>query len=109
MGEHLPQPVSNDLPLDGLLEQLRTLIHQGRQQALRAVDTIQVRTCWEIGHYLVAFEQAGADRAAYGSKLLARLAESLTKEFGAGFDVTNLRKMRQFYLFFQIEPRRVSI
>jgi len=101
MSENMPLSTSTP-PLDGLLGQLRSLIQQGRQQALRAVDTVQVRTCWEIGYYLVEFEQAGADRAAYGSKLLSGLAESLTAEFGTGFDVTNLRKMRQFYLFFPI-------
>jgi len=31
--------------LDGLLAQLRALILQARQQALRAVDVVQVRTC----------------------------------------------------------------
>lgn len=63
MSKNLPLSTSAELPLDELLEQLRNLIQQGRQQALRAVDTVQVRTCWEIGHYIVTFEQDGADRA----------------------------------------------
>jgi len=33
--------------MDGLLDQLRALILQARQQALRTVDVVQVRTCWE--------------------------------------------------------------
>jgi hypothetical protein len=37
------------LNLDGLLDQLRALILQARQQALRAVDVVQVRTFWEMG------------------------------------------------------------
>ena len=89
--------------LDALLGQVRALIQAARQQALRVVDVGQVRTCWEIGRHIVEFEQAGAERAEYGSKLLSRLAESLTVEFGAGFDVSNLRKMRQFYLYFPIQ------
>lgn len=85
----------------GLLDALRGLIQQGRQQALRAVDMVQVRTCWEIGRHIVEFEQGGETRAAYGKKLLPKLAESLTREFGKGFDASNLRYMR---LFFQAFP-----
>lgn len=36
------------------------------------------------------------------SKLLPRLAEKLTEEFGRGFDASNLRYMRLFYLAFPI-------
>ena len=71
-------------------------------QALRAVDSIKVRTCREIGQHIVEFEQLGADRAAYGIRLIPRLAESLTGEFGRGFDASNLRYMRLFYLAFPI-------
>jgi predicted nuclease of restriction endonuclease-like (RecB) superfamily len=82
---------------DGLLGRLRGLIQEARQHALRAVDVVQVRTCWEVGRHIVEFEQAGADRAKYGTKLLPRLAERLTAEFGRGFDASNLRYMRLFY------------
>ena len=66
------------------------------------MDVIQVRTCWEIGRHIVEFEQGGQARAAYGKKLLSRLAESLTGEFCKGFDVSNLRYMRLFYKSFPI-------
>lgn len=85
---------------DGLVERLRLLIVQARQQALRAVDPIQVRTCWEMGRHIVEFEQGGAGRAQYGARLLPRLAERLTSEFGKGFDASNLRYMRLFYQAF---------
>jgi len=88
------------MSVGGLLGRLRTLIRQARRQALRAVDVIQVRTCWEVGRHIVEFEQHGADRAIYGAKLLPRLAEHLTTEFGRGFDASNLRYMRLFYQLF---------
>ena len=88
--------------IDVLLGQLRALIADARKEAKRTVDVIQVRTCWEIGRHIVEFEQGGQARAAYGKKLLSRLAESLTGEFGKGFDATNLRHTRQFYLAFPI-------
>ncbi len=86
--------------IDVLLGQLRALIADARKEAKRTVDVIQVRTCWEIGHHIVEFEQGGQARAAYGKKLLSRQAESLTGEFGKGFDVSNLRYMRLFYKAF---------
>ncbi len=85
-----------------LLAALRDLIQQGRQRALRAVDMVQVQTCWEIGRHIVQFEQGGEVRAAYGKKLLPRLAEQLTLEFGKGFDERNLRHMRAFFQAFPI-------
>ena len=88
--------------LPNLLGQLRSLIQAARGQALRAVDTLQVRTCWETGRHIVEFEQQGAERAAYGASLIASLAASLTAEFGRGFDASNLRYMRLFYQAFPI-------
>lgn len=88
--------------LQPLLAELAELIRQARQQALRAVDTLQVQTCWEIGRHIVEFEQGGQTRAAYGKKLLSTLAKGLTAEFGKGFDERNLRHMRAFYQAFPI-------
>lgn len=86
--------------VSNLLGQLRDLIRQARQQALRAVDLVQVRTSWEVGRHIVEFEQGGRTRAAYGIGLLAHLGEQLTGEFGKGFDRWNLYKMTQFYRSF---------
>lgn len=90
---------SVQLPVD-LLSDLRRLIGEARQRALRAVDVIQVQTCWQIGRHIMAYEQGGAERAAYGSRLLPRLADALTREFGRGFDERNLRHMRLFFSLF---------
>jgi DUF1016 N-terminal domain/KilA-N domain len=85
-----------------LISRLRGLIESARGQALRAVDSIQVRTCWEIGRHIMEFEQQGQDRATYGARLIPKLAEFLTAEFGKGFDERNLRHMRSFFQGFSI-------
>ena len=85
---------------DRLLASLRAVIRASRDQALTAVDVIQVRTCWTIGRHIVEFEQAGRSRAAYGEGSLARISARLTTEFGPGFDASNLYKMSQFYRAF---------
>ncbi|MGF6516252.1 putative nuclease of restriction endonuclease-like (RecB) superfamily [Pseudomonas sp. BT76 TE3572] len=93
---------TQDPQLASLLGNLGELIREARQKVLRAVDTVQVQTCWQIGRHIVEFEQEGARRAGYGKQLLASLAKVLTAEFGKGFDETNLRKMRLFYQTFPI-------
>lgn len=89
------------LPLN-LVDTLRELIQQARQQVLRHVDTIQVQTYWQIGKHIVEFEQNGQTRATYGKRLLPELAQVLTQEFGKGFDERNLRNMRAFFQSFPI-------
>lgn len=99
---HPPLPAG----LPPLLEALRGLIAQARHSVLRAADAAQVQTYWQIGRHIVEFEQGGEVRAAYGKGLLAALAESLTREFGRGFDERNLRNMRSF---FQCFPNRNAL
>jgi hypothetical protein len=71
---------------DHLLNQLRQLIGDARNRAVRAVDEIQVQTNWSVGRYIVEFEQGGAVRAAYGTRLLPLLAEKLKADYGQGYD-----------------------
>lgn len=86
--------------LDDLVVNLREFITESRRHVIRAVDVIQVQTCWGVGRHIVEFEQKGATRAAYGAKLMPRLAEALTADFGKGFDERNLSYMKRFYLAF---------
>jgi predicted nuclease of restriction endonuclease-like (RecB) superfamily len=102
MANNLDKPKGRPQGTDGLLHSLRELIQGARQKALRAVDSIQVQTCWEIGRHIVEFEQGGSSRAEYGARLLPILSESLSREFGRGFDISNLRYMRLFYQAFPI-------
>jgi predicted nuclease of restriction endonuclease-like (RecB) superfamily len=94
--------VAEPAGLTPLLGALRQLIADSRQQVLRAVDSVQVQTYWHVGRHIVEFEQGGAQRAAYGQRLLPQLGQVLATEFGRGFDATNLRHMRGFYLAFPI-------
>jgi predicted nuclease of restriction endonuclease-like (RecB) superfamily len=102
MAKDLIGTADHAVELRPLIHSLRGLIQNARKQILRDVDTVQVRTCWEIGRHIIEFEQGGAGRAQYGKQLLPTLATTLTAEFGKGFDVSNLRHMRGFFLAFPI-------
>ncbi|KXB29620.1 hypothetical protein AT959_16925 [Dechloromonas denitrificans] len=94
--------VDNRSALPSLLDALRGLITQARQQVLRHVDQVQVQTCWQIGRHIVEFEQGGQARAAYGKRMISELGKTLAQEFGKGFDERNLRHMRAFFQSFPI-------
>lgn len=84
-----------------LISDIGNLLELGRKQAYKAVNTILVRTYWEIGKRIVEFEQHGKEKAEYGSALLNILSKDLMEKFGKGFSRDNLEKMRKFYSLFK--------
>jgi len=78
------------------------LLEQARRTAARSVNSILTVTYWEIGRRIVEYEQEGRARAEYGEKLLIHLSTDLTTKYGRGFSQRNLRKMRAFYLGWEI-------
>lgn len=58
---------------DALIEQITELVAQSKQKALRTVNSTLVEMNWNIGKYIVEFEQNGNARAEYGVKLLPQL------------------------------------
>jgi predicted nuclease of restriction endonuclease-like (RecB) superfamily len=65
-----------------------------QQQAVLAVNRSLTIRNWLIGYYIVEFEQEGEDKAAYGEKLLQKLAQNLANP---GLSHRNLKLFRQFY------------
>lgn len=89
-------------PMDGLFARVVVILEQARARVVRSVNSEMVLAYWHIGREVVEQEQGGRKRAAYGEAVLEELSQRLTAKFGRGFDVTNVRKMRQFYRMFQI-------
>ncbi len=87
---------------DGLVERIGHIITLARGQVRQAVNVAMVQSYWQIGQLIIEHEQQGESRAAYGSQQLQALSKQLTARLGKGFDVGNLRNMRQFYLTFPI-------
>jgi predicted nuclease of restriction endonuclease-like (RecB) superfamily len=81
-----------------LYTQVYQLLERARQRVVSSVQTIHAETYFELGRYIVEFEQAGEERAAYGKQVLKRLSERLTQDFGRGFSKRNLEYVRHFYL-----------
>ena len=85
---------------DSLVESIGKLLDTAHSQIATTVNTILVQTYWNIGKYIVEFEQGGALRAEYGSNLLNRLSTDLTHRYGKGFSRSNILYMRKFYISF---------
>lgn len=79
---------------------IKELLEQARKRIYRNINSEMVLTYWQIGKMIVE-KQGREDRAKYGDNLIKELSIKLTNDFGRGFDTTNLRNMRQFYLVFQ--------
>lgn len=87
---------------DNLYQRISSLLRAAREKAIQSVNSVMVEAYWHVGREIVQAEQKGQSRAGYGKHLLENLATRLTKEFGVGFDASNLWKIRRFYLTFPI-------
>lgn len=81
---------------------IKALIHTAQANAVRAINHERVMLYWNIGKHIVEEEQQGKERAEYGSYLIQTLANELTRDFGSGFSVRQLKFCRQFYSQFPI-------
>lgn len=80
--------------------EIRCFIINAKQEIYKSVNSAMVEAYWNIGKKI--YEVCGEnDRAAYGKQVLKDISKALTKEFGQGFSIQNLRKMRQFYTVYQ--------
>jgi predicted nuclease of restriction endonuclease-like (RecB) superfamily len=81
-----------------LIDRIGECLAQGQQRAFEQVNTLLVETYWQIGQYIVEFEQKGNERAEYGSRLLTQLSRDLKTAYGKGFSRRNVLDMRRFYV-----------
>ncbi|MDR2962875.1 MAG: PDDEXK nuclease domain-containing protein [Bacteroidales bacterium] len=94
-----------------LVEQISSAVSNAKKQVATAINSTLVETYWNIGKYIVEFEQDGQARAKYGEQLLVNLSKDLTALLGKGFSKSNLFNMRMFYTrfpIFQAVPGKLS-
>ena len=85
-----------------LIAAIGTVVDNAKQVAAKAINSELVNANWHVGKYIVDFEQRGAAKAEYGTRLLQTLAKDLTLNFGKGFSKSNLYLCRQFYISYPI-------
>ena len=79
-----------------MLNEIRTLINQTRQQVAVTVNSSMTHMYWHIGERINR-EVLGGERASYGKQIVATLSQKLIEEYGGTqFSVKNLNRMRLF-------------
>jgi len=89
-------------PYQNLLNKISQRYIEGQTHAVLSVNESIIITNWNIGKYIVEYEQGGKQKAQYGAKLLENLSKDLILRHGRGFSRSNLNYMRLFYLLFPI-------
>lgn len=85
-----------------IISDIKSIIAQSRDRAIRAVDHQRTIMYWHIGKRIFEEEQEGKDRADYGKYLTEYIANELEPEFGSGFSKRQIELFRQFYRVFPI-------
>jgi hypothetical protein len=84
-----------------LFKNIKTLVEQSRQELYVIANTTLTETYFNIGRYIVEYEQQGSKRAVYAKETLINLSGKLTTASGKGFSTDNLENMRKFYLVYK--------
>lgn len=86
--------------LQPLIDNISMAIQNARREVASHINATMTRTYWQIGKYIVEYEQGGQAKVAYGASTLTELSHQLTARFGRGFSRPNLVNMRKFYLLY---------
>jgi hypothetical protein len=92
-----PAPTANH-DFESLITTVVQIHHQAQDFAIKAVNIGLTLQNWLIGWRIEEYERNGADRAAYGDKLMDILAKRLGQEGWKRCDRRELYRFRQFYL-----------
>ncbi|WP_293902847.1 MULTISPECIES: PDDEXK nuclease domain-containing protein [unclassified Sphingobacterium] len=85
-----------------LVSDIKAIIAQSKENAVRAIDHQRTLMYWHIGQRIFEQEQEGKERADYGKYIIKYLSAELQPEFGSGFSSRQLNWYRQFYRTFPI-------
>ena len=80
-----------------LISNIGSIYDKAKTNVISAVNIEMLNAYWEIGRFIVDFEQDGNIKATYGKELLLQMSKDLSLRFGKGFSRSNLTYMRQFY------------
>jgi len=80
-----------------LFDRVVSILEQARTNIVSSVNNNIIVAYWMIGREIVEELQAGVKRAEYGKQIIEDLSARLTKKYGKGFSITNLKNFRMFY------------
>jgi len=85
-----------------LINNITTVVQRAKINAYQAINNELIKANWEIGKYIVEYEQEGKEKAVYGSSLLSKISKDLKDKNGNGFSKSSVYLCRQFYIKYPI-------
>ena len=85
---------------EALCADVTGIIDEGVRSAYASVDQIALMTFWKVGRRIAEEIKSGDERADYGQRVIADLAERLKGRYGGHYSKRNLDYYCQFYRLF---------
>lgn len=85
------------MKFEKLANSIKNINDKAGSTAKSAVNQLMTLRNWAIGYYIVEYEQAGSDRAEYGTQLLKNLEKEISQK---GMNSTLFKLCRNFYLLY---------
>ena len=86
------------LDMSSLIQDIRKILQQSRQNVAIQVNVQLLNTYWNTGRVISEYERRQNLQDEFDAETFRALAKALTKEYGKGFSKSNLYNMRKFYL-----------
>jgi len=99
--------INEKVVVENIYNEIKDLIMASRARVYNTVNVEMLNLHWSIGKIILEIQE-GKERAKYGEEVLKNISLRLTNEFGKGYSVQNLRRMRQFYNLFPIRSTVMS-
>lgn len=92
--------ITTDNIIENYYNKINELILKAKEKVVRTVNYEMVELYFEIGSTLNELIEKNNLESSQ-NKIIKSFSEKLTKEFGAGFSIPSLKKMKKFYLTYQ--------
>ena len=96
---------------DILIGNIVNTVNNAKTKIIKNVNSTMLETYWNIGKYIIEYEQNGKIKAEYGLSLLKDISKDLTLKLGRGYSKSNIYNMRRLYEYypkFQAVPGKLT-
>ena len=91
------EEIVNLSSFDSVYNDVSQIIKEASEVAYRAVNVSLLKRNWLLGKRIAEEELKESRIENYGNEIIKKLSQKLTKEFGRGFEKTNLYRFVKFY------------
>ncbi|MGM9879397.1 MAG: DUF1016 N-terminal domain-containing protein [Bacilli bacterium] len=94
------EKLKDEIVIDNYYERISKLIVQSKKRVKHNVNTEMVELYYEIGHIITELIEK-YQLVSSQNQIIKSFSKKLTKQFGKGFKISNLKAMKKFYLTYK--------